>query len=316
MAHTVAVTGASGFVGRSLTDHLRDRELAVRAVGRAGRAGQSVAATEFVAVESLTPEPLAAAFDGCDAIVHLAAHIPRDHRDPAEATRCLEVNATGTLAVLQAAVSAGVGHVVYASSANAYRPDLEQAGEADALYPDGHGCYYLTSKVAGELYCSHAGATSQLTTTIVRLTSVYGPAMAQGFVRIAYDRLRGGDQLVVTDGGQQRADFVHVDDVAAGIAAVVEQGAGGAFNLGSGRSTTMSELARLMACVLSVDPGQVVVEPPTGTLRRGFAPVSINRARSMLGYAPRELREGLGTLIADWDTASASGDEATTGGAR
>ena len=108
----IAVTGASGLIGHAVTSAARSRGLDLRPLSRS-----AVGDLAFDLGSSLLP---AEALRGCDAVVHLAAYVPTNHDDPAEASACWTVNALGTLKLMQAMAEAGVRRLIQATAANAY----------------------------------------------------------------------------------------------------------------------------------------------------------------------------------------------------
>lgn len=285
-----AVTGHTGFVGRAVLRALRAQGVDVRPLGRE--------VVDLGAPDTLG-ERAGPVLAGVDTLYHLAAYIPRDHRDPGEAEACLRVNALGSLALARAAVAAGVRRFVLVSSGNVYRGESRAVVESDALYPSARAPYYLGSKVAAEVYVDHFRQTAQIAVAIARVSSVYGPGMAAaGMVPAFLARLQRGEPLRVQAGGSYRSDLVHVDDVAAGLVALGASAYGGPMNLGSGHAPSTLEVARTLCALSGVDETQIVIEPLTGAAEPGFSALDIGLARRELAYVPRSLRDGLATMVA------------------
>jgi UDP-glucose 4-epimerase len=105
---------------------------------------------------------------------------------------------------------------------------------------------------------------------------------------------------VINGDGLQTRDFVYVNDIAAGIMLAVkagdERGLSGTFNLATGRSISINELAKNMVKIFGLD-----LEPEYGPEREGdvkFAQVDISKARDALGYSPAgKLEEVLAELL-------------------
>jgi UDP-glucose 4-epimerase len=279
----IAVTGATGFVGRRVAAHLRAGATDYLTLGRSPSADRHWNATD-------APPDLV----GVDAVLHLAAHVPASYNDPTRARLCLEVNALGTLSLLQAAEEQGVGHVVVMSSGNVYTPADTPRDESAPTYPHRAAPFYLGSKLLAELFASHY-ASRGLATTVLRPSSIYGPGMRSGVVRIFVDRLRAGEPLRLDNGGQHRSDLVFVDDVATAAETVVHRRLHGIFNVGSGGTTSILELAQAL-CELMGRPArefldvQPVEGPPTG-----FAPLDITSSAGT--WSPTPLREGLQKML-------------------
>src|SRR3954469_13229378 len=147
----VLVTGGSGFIGSHVIDVLSARGHVAVNFDRVRSPHHERASVESVLGDCTDTEVLAAAMQGCDAVVHLAAmaDVGDVQKDPEGAERA---NARATLAVLEAARRAGVGRVVYGSTIWAYSDCPEPAVDEDTrLTAPGH--LYTATKVAGELYC-------------------------------------------------------------------------------------------------------------------------------------------------------------------
>ncbi len=284
----VALTGGTGFVGRPLVGALQAAGHRVRTLGRTG------ADVPWEAPAALPPSALA----GCDAVVHLAARVPADHADPAEGARCLEVNALGTLAVLEAAEAAGVPHAVSVSTGNLYRSsahpgDRAPVGEQAPTFPDQRASFYLGSKLVADVWASHFDVTGRVPGCVVRPSAIYGPGMKGGVVHAFLTRLRAGQPLRLADGGRFASDLVYVGDVVAAILAALRVRLRGPVNVGSGRTTSVRELAETLCARFGVGPEALVVEPPSADPAPGFAPLDVTRLREALGLVPTPVAEGL-----------------------
>jgi UDP-glucose 4-epimerase len=118
-----------------------------------------------------------------------------------------------------------------------------------------------------------------------------------GVITIFVTRLLRGERIAIFGDGEQQRDFVHVDDIAAGTMATVGR-TPGTYNLGTGKGTSLNQLATLLLDKLA--PGIVpVYQPPQpGELR--FSVADIAAARRSLGYAPqRTLAADIDSVIAD-----------------
>lgn len=216
----VLVTGGGGFVGSNL----------VRAALARGAFADIRVIDDFsVGLESnldgcdvevirgsiLDPSALHRAMADRDAVVHLAAlpSVPRSLRDPMASHAA---NATGTLAVLDAARHAQVGHVIVASSSSVYgsNPALPKS-ETDWTRPLSP---YSASKLATEAYALAFQSSFGLPALAFRFFNIYGPgqrhdhAYAAVIPRFAYAALVGEPLTVHGDGGQSR-DFTYVETV-------------------------------------------------------------------------------------------------------
>jgi dTDP-L-rhamnose 4-epimerase len=165
---------------------------------------------------------------------------------------------------------------------------------------------YALSKFDQERMCLMIGRAYGIPTTALRFFNVFGTRQAlsnpyTGVLAIFASRLLNGNRPSVFEDGLQRRDFVSVYDVARACCLVLEhrESAGEAFNIGSGRSYTVREIAQRIAAVI----GKEYLEPEitgkyrVGDIRHCFADIS--RARTFLGYEPKvDLEDGLVELAA------------------
>ena len=311
LAHArVLVTGGAGFIGSYIVEDLVRAGARVRVFdnfssGLRENLDAVAADVEVVEGDILDREALVAACKGIDAISHQAAQL--------EIIRCIEdpvadlrINAEGTLNVFQAAVAAGAGRVVYASSACVYGQARYTPQDED--HPREPNWPYGVSKHAtegyGRLYHDYYG----MQTVGLRYAIIYGPREWYGRVLTAFLRRALDGAPPVVWGGAQERDFTFVEDVAACHRRCLEQDDLGAavLNVSTGVATSIAALAGLVVEVCGLDQPPVYEDVAEGQVSelvpgRMRLPAELKqmvldnrRARELLGWAPRvELREGL-----------------------
>lgn len=303
MAERIGVTGASGFLGQRIVRELVRRGIPVRAFGRRDPGPDSSdGLVEGGSLDLL--EPIArGAFDGLSGVVHAAAYVPSRSEGLSEARRCVEVNALGTLALLQASVEAGLGTFVLISAGNVYASGPGPFGEDAPIFPGRHAAFYLGSKVLSEFYLEHARTLPSAPRLVsLRPSAIYGPGVRRGVMRTFYDRLARGEPVQLTNGGLHEADFVHVDDVAWAAVEALTRSVDVPLNIGAGRSRAILDVATVLAARLGA-PRALIQVAPAEAGATGFGALEISRARELLGYEPRDLETG----IADWISECGSG---------
>jgi len=231
------------------------------------------------------------AVSGVKVIVHLAAStgVIDSIQAPGDD---FEVNARGTLNLLEAAVEQGVEKFIFASS-NAVlgrkEPPLNEHTVPQPLSP------YGASKLAGEAYCSAFYASYGLSTVSLRFANVYGPGSGHKTSVVAkwIQQLLAREPLTVYGDGQQTRDFIHVEDICRAIILALEAPLGGeVFQIGTGKETSVLELATLLQQILNCPAEINFVPARRGEVRRSFCDIS--KAKVILGFeATRSLREGL-----------------------
>lgn len=245
----VLVTGGAGFIGSHIAEHFQGKaEVVVLDNFRSGhRRNLEGLRAELVEGSILDRAALDRAMRGVDLVFHLAAMIsvPESMLKPRE---CVEINATGTLHVLEAAADAGVRKVVLASSAAIYG-DNPVVPKVETMLPEPKSPYAVT-KLDGEYYLEMFRRERGLPTASLRFFNVFGPrqdprspyaAAVPIFIEKA---LRGEPIGIFGDGGATR-DFIYVKDIVGALVfAATTEAVHGTHNVGYGRKMTVLELAQ------------------------------------------------------------------------
>ncbi|MGI8536727.1 MAG: NAD-dependent epimerase/dehydratase family protein [Mycobacteriales bacterium] len=304
----VVVTGGAGFIGANLCRALARTHPVTEVLALddlSSGFADNLAEVDATLVEGsiLDPQLLDAVLHGCDAVVHLAAvpSVPRSIKDP---LRSHEVNATGTLQVLEAARRAPTGppQVIVASSSSVYgaNPTLPKS---ESLRPMPMSPYAV-SKLATETYALSHGRVYGMATLAFRFFNVFGPLQAAGHAYAAVvpafvDAALGGRPLTVYGDGLQSRDFTYVDTVTAVLTAAVvgRRTSDEPVNLAYGSRTTLLELIAELTDVLGVDVAVEHADPRPGDVRDSQAD-STRLAALFPDVAPTALREGLSATVA------------------
>jgi UDP-glucose 4-epimerase len=298
----VLVTGGAGFIGSALVRRLAASAIQVRVLddlsigNRAYLDGQPC---ELVVGSLADADAVRAAVAGCDAVVHLAARagIPDSVADP---LGTFEANVTHTVCLLDAARLAGARRFVLASS-NAVLGQHEPPADETVLPRPASP--YGASKLAGEAYVTAYAATYGLAACALRFSNAYGPrSLHKKSVVAAWLRAAlAGMPLTIHGDGEQTRDFVHVDDLAGAMLAALqapeERVAGAVLQVGTGRETTVNELAATMELAVGrALPVQRLPQRPGDVLRNASR---VDRAAELLGWrAGVDLPDGLRTTAA------------------
>ncbi len=301
------VTGGAGFIGSHLADALLRRGDAVRVLDdlSTGRRENLDPRCDLRVGDVADPAAVQDAMRGAAGCFHLAAiaSVARSNEDWVGTHR---VNATGTVAVLDAARTAGPGGapvpVAYASSAAVYGDQGEGPIREDA--PLRPRTAYGADKLASELHAFVAAAVHGVPTLGFRFFNVYGPRQDpsspySGVISLFAARLAAGRPLGIHGDGGQTRDFVFVADVVEHLLrAVAAAGPPRALvlNVCTGRATSILDLAGM----LGVAMGRGAPALEFGPARRGDIRASLGdpaAAQSALGcVAATRLEEGLATL--------------------
>jgi UDP-glucose 4-epimerase len=191
------------------------------------------------------------------------------------------VNVAGTANLLEAVrreapgaavVFVSTGGAIYGEGADRELP----FGEDSPLVPEAP---YGQSKLAGEGYVGFYRRMHGLAAISLRLGNVYGPRQdplgEAGVIAIFCGRLRDGSRPTVFGDGHQTRDFIYVDDVVAAMLCASErlrsgtEGIADVYNVGTGRETTVLELAEMLASIGGRDDFEPEMAPPrAGEIQR------------------------------------------------
>ncbi len=297
---TVLVTGGAGFIGSHIADALVDRNR-VRILDdlSSGRRSAVPDGAEFIEGSIEDQSVVAEATADVDLMFHEAAVVSVD-RSVANPLETNAVNLDATLHLLEQARRQNA-RVVLASSAAVYGdPDRVPVGESHPLRPNSP---YGLSKLAADHYARLYTELYDVPAVALRYFNVYGPGQSaetySGVISAFIDRTREGEPLTIHGDGTQQRDFVHVRDVVrANLAAATTREVGRAFNVGTGVSVSIRELAELIRDVTGSDSPIVHDDPRPGDIQVSRA--DITAARAALDYEPAiALRDGLSALVGE-----------------
>jgi UDP-glucose 4-epimerase len=307
---TVLVTGGAGFIGGHLVESLvPENDVRVLDDLSTGSRERVPAAATLIEGDVRDEATVARAMESVDIVFHLAAvvNVAQSVEDPAHSH---SVNVDGTLRVLEEARRTGA-RVVLASSAAIYgTPESVPIAEEEPPAPESP---YGLEKLTVDRYAAMYHDLYDLPTVRIRPFNAYGPGQTgsdyAGVVSIFMAQARAGKPITVEGDGTQTRDFVHVRDVvdALRLAATTDH-VGEAFNVGTGQSVSIRELAELVRTVTESDSEIVHTGPREGDIEHSRADVS--KAQALLGYRPRvSLADGLRTLSETLNAVSASVDD-------
>lgn len=305
---TYLVTGAAGFIGRSIAAALLARGESVRGVDsfitgkRANLAG--LEAMEFIEGDLTDPAVCARACEGVEIAFHEAAlaSVPRSVADPVGTNlHCV----TATLNMLVAARAAGVRRVVYAGSSSAYG-DTPTLPKHEGMLPNPISPYAV-AKLAGEHYMRAFARVYGLETVVLRYFNVFGPyqdptSHYSGVLAIFCRRMLAGEQPTIYGDGEQSRDFTYIDNVVhanlLAASAPAEKVSGQMMNAATGNRITLNETFRILRELTGYTGEPAYAPARAGDIRDSLADIRL--AGELLGYKPVvDFREGLSRTV-EW----------------
>ena len=295
MTANVLVTGGAGFIGSHLTRALIQKGYAVRVLDNLAYGRRECIPTDalFIQGDISNLDCCHAAMQDVQYVFHCAA-MSRAAPSLAQMDICTQVNIVGTQNILMAAREAKVKKIIYSGSSTYYgnqpTPHIEYETPAEFLN------FYSLSKHVGESYCLMFDKLFNLPSVILRYFNVYGPGQPrQGVYALVIgcflDQWRRNEPLIIHGTGEQRRDFIHVQDVVqANIAALKEDVRHQIFNIGSGTNLSIKTLAHM------ISPHHVHQPRRPGDAEETLA--NIERARKYLRWQPKiSFAKGLSELM-------------------
>lgn len=281
------VTGGAGFIGSHLARTLLadGRQVTVLDNLSVGRREAVPDGARFVHGDIRDESAVAEALRGVDCVFHLAAQVTirgsfdRFYED-------LDTNVMGTARLLRALEPARIKWFTLASSMAVYA-DAPSPAPITEAHPTQPISPYGVGKLAAESVSRQILAARGIPVSIVRFFNTFGPGQTYtpyvGVLTIFVTRLLRGEDLTIFGDGEQQRDFIHVADIVAGVIGATGR-AEGTFNLGTGRGTSLNQLADLVITQLSPRSKAVHADAQAGELR--FSVANIDAARHAFGFAP------------------------------
>ena len=302
------VTGAAGFIGRSIAAALLAQGESVRGVDsfitgkRSNLAG--LEAMDFIEGDLADPAVCARVCNGVEIVFHEAAlaSVPRSVADPVATNRnCVDA----TLNLLVAARAAGVRRVIYAGSSSVYG-DTPTLPKHEQMLPNPISPYAV-AKLAGEQYLRSFARVYGLQTVTLRYFNVFGPfqdptSHYSGVLAIFCRKMLAGEQPAIYGDGEQSRDFTFIDNVVhanlLAASAPAEKVSGLAMNCATGSAVTLNQTFDILCDLTGYRGKPAYADPRSGDIRHSLADITL--ARDLLGYSPQvDFREGLRRTV-EW----------------
>jgi len=292
----VLVTGANGFVGRSVVRRLlAEGDSVIAAVGPGASGNPAAAQLTTVPLDLANDVSVRACFaEPVDAVIHLAAiALSRAaDRDPAMAW---SINAEGTGRLTAALADAAARWktkplFLLASTADIYAWQKRPIKEEDCVQPS---TPYSASKLGAELAAEQVARCCGLKVIIARPFPHSGAGQDESFwiparCRILREAKRNGWAAVPVGDLTAVRDYLHVDDVADAYALLLQRGTPGeVYNLATGRAVTLDEIHTRLEQLLGVAPKREVDSSQVRKEARPYLVGDAAKLRAATGWTPR-----------------------------
>ena len=312
----VLVTGADGFIGSHLTEHLVRLGADVRAFvyynsfnswGWLDESPDDIRRElDVFAGDVRDPHGVRTAMHGCDVVLHLAAliAIPYSYHSP---DTYVDTNVKGTLNIVQAARELGVERVVHTSTSEVYGSARFVPITED--HPLQGQSPYSASKIGADHMAMSFHHAFETPVAIIRPFNTYGPRQsARAVIPTIITQIADGAKRIRLGSLTPTRDFNYITDTVRGFVAVAEAEAcvGRVTNVGSAFEVSIGDTAKAIAEVMGADVEVELdderVRPAGSEVERLFA--GIDLVRELTGWEPEfagmdGFRRGL-ALTAEW----------------
>ena len=292
----ILITGGAGFVGKYLVEHFAKNHtvLVYDDLSNGTQKDSDYVVTKgamFCKGDILNFEELCKFSRDTDVVIHLAAK-----SDVSESVIHPEitnkVNVSGTQNVLQCCVQNKIKKIIFASSAAIYgdckdKPITEKSN-ANPLSP------YGQSKLDAEKIIADVCNQNNISYVILRMFNVYGKGQNDQYAGVITKFMQNVLQkrpVVIHGNGTQTRDFVSIHDVVDAFSCAINANKSGTYNIASGKSITINELAQKMFDVFE-NTGIIYESKKNGDIQDSVADVTL--ARDELNFvAIRKLEDEL-----------------------
>lgn len=292
----VLVTGGAGFIGSHLCERLLTAKIKPLVIDNlsVGKLENIPSGCEFIKGDIQDFSLIKKLVKRVEAVFHLAANVTiRGSVD--KFYEDAQTNIMGTLNLLRACQQNGsrVGKFIYASSMGVYA-DSKEAKPIKEDHPTQPISPYGVAKLASERYVLLACKQMGIKSVILRYFNTYGPRQTftpyVGVITIFINKLLVNQPLSVFGDGEHRRDYVYVKDIAEATYQVFCHNIDGEiFNVGTGRATSVNQIAKLLLGKISPIGKTEYLPPHPGELRNSIA--DSRKLEKFTGFKPKSRLE-------------------------
>jgi len=280
MGKRFLITGGEGFIGRNIRKYIADHGMDASTLDISGNPDYMISVTDFTSLMKIE--------DHFDGIFHMAAVTspPQFEDDPLYG---FQVNANGTLNVLEFAKRRGIGRVVLASSSATYGDSTSVSTESNV--PDRYSNLYPVTKMVDEYLARYYSIRNEVECISLRYFNTFGygensKGMYSSPVSKFLDAAVMDEPIIVYGDGTQRRDFIYIDDnVRCTWLAFMNGKAGESYNVGTGISTDYNRIAAMVKHITG-SKSEIVHVPNPFKSYQMFTQADMTKSERELKFKP------------------------------
>lgn len=299
----ILVTGATGFIGSHLCKELIRRGYQVFGLSRSGRTNniklllpKKSFHLQIGDIRDVDTMSDIIKNNHIKVVFHLAAQLPNGSNlnNP---FLYLDINARGTLNILNAAYLNSTDKFIYTSSMSVCS-EPPQYLPVDENHPVQPSTIYGVSKLEGELYCNLYSKAMNM--VVLRYSGPYGQGeRGSNAIPTFINQALNNRPITICGDGRQTSDFVYINDVVQGTLLALENNKPGVYNIGSGQEISIRELAKQVVDITNSKSEIALTDEDAERPFRFF--LDITKSQKVLGYSPHSLQEGLRTYLKEFN---------------
>jgi UDP-glucose 4-epimerase len=288
----IFITGGTGFIGIHLCKKLLELNHNVTVYDNFSNSSQISFLSlidrkvNLITGDILDSSKLEHSMNNHDVVIHLAAKISvsQSIKNPQET---FDVNVCGTQNVLESCAKNNISKIIAISTAAVYQ-NISEKMILDETSPVKPLSPYGESKLEMEKIILDFSSKYKIDAIILRLFNVYGIGQSleyAGVITKFYEKLQNNSPLIIFGDGTAVRDFVHVDDVINSIILSISYSSSFTYNIASGTSTSIYDLAKTMIALSHKD--LKILNKPSRTGEIMFSAADISLAEKNLGFIPK-----------------------------
>ena len=295
----IFITGGAGFIGIHLCKKLLELNHDVTVYDNFSNSLQENFTSKLkqkvtlIFGDILDNSKLVTSMKNHDIVIHLAAQIsvPASIKNP---KLTFDVNVNGTQNVLNACLQNNIPKIIATSTAAVYQNTstkiiLDEASPVEPQSPYGESKLEMENKIINFL------SIHKIDATILRFFNVFGIGQSleyAGVITKFKENLQNNSPLIIFGDGDATRDFVHVDDVVDAIILAISNSKNILYNIASGTSTSISDLAKIMISISQKDIKVLHKPKNPGDIK--FSSANISLVKEILKFTPKiSLKSGL-----------------------